>query len=142
MCGDGMKSDPLVNQDDCWLWAGPINSQYGLLFRDGEYYLAHRLMYEAVKGPIPVGLEIDHLCRVKICVNPDHLEAVTHAVNMQRIGSYGKHSHCKRGHELIPENLYYERITMPDGFKKVLRHCKTCKLMMSKLRYERMKGSI
>lgn len=72
-----------VNKTEtCWLWtAGRHRDGYGQTSRGKK---AHRVAYEFVKGPIPEGLEIDHLCRVRLCVNPDHLEAVTHKVNMQR----------------------------------------------------------
>ncbi len=81
---------------DCWLWTGTIlkssvqsRNGYGLFHprqREGSPNLvyAHRYAYEAIKGPIPAGLQIDHLCRVHNCVNPDHLEAVTQLENMRR----------------------------------------------------------
>lgn len=72
--------------------------------------LGHRYIYEIFKGEIPKGLVIDHLCRVRSCVNPDHLEVVTNEENMRR--GYGvpainkRKTHCKRGHEFTPENTY------------------------------------
>ena len=72
---------------DCWLWTGYITPLgYGTLTvrRLGRGFKAHRLVYELLVGPIPVGLELDHLCRNTRCVNPDHLEPVTHAENMRR----------------------------------------------------------
>ncbi len=60
------------------------------------------------KGPIPEGLELDHLCRVRHCVNPDHLEAVTHRENIRR-GLGGPRSHCINGHEFTPENTSLKR---------------------------------
>ncbi len=82
----------------CWFWTGaklsnlrPVklkrskpNGFYGHLKFDGKYVLAHRVIYEAFNGPIPRGLEIDHLCSQSLCVNVCHLEAVTHAENMRR----------------------------------------------------------
>ena len=68
-----------------WLWGGTtINSGYGMINRDGKKWLAHRVAYELEKGPIPSGLVIDHLCRVRLCVNPAHLEAVPQSVNVRR----------------------------------------------------------
>jgi hypothetical protein len=71
----------------CWLWTGGTsNAGYGHFHptkRQGKG--AHRVAYELVRGPIPEGLELDHLCRVVTCVNPDHLEPVTHAENMRRM---------------------------------------------------------
>jgi hypothetical protein len=88
--------------DGCWLWFGATQQQgYGLwtfyppAHPKKKLQVAHRVMWELVRGPIPAGLELDHLCRQKSCVNPDHLEPVTHAVNLQRCKT-----HCKNGHDL------------------------------------------
>lgn len=67
--------------DGCWLWTGSINQHgYG---RDGKR-LAHRVVWEALRGPVANGLELDHLCKARRCVNPEHIEAVTHAENLHR----------------------------------------------------------
>lgn len=72
-------------QTGCWVWQRFKDSQgYGWIKRGGKRHPAHRLMYEQVHGPVPDGLEIDHLCRNESCVNPEHLEAVTHTQNMRR----------------------------------------------------------
>lgn len=69
----------------CWRWtAGHTPLGYGLFRLGGRMVYAHRWAYEKFRGPIPNGLELDHLCRLPACVNPAHLEAVTHAVNMGR----------------------------------------------------------
>src|SRR5690606_13797613 len=63
---------------DCWEWTGALNSRgYGCVGIDSKRYLTHRVAYEALVGPIPEGLTIDHLCRNKVCCNPAHLEPVT-----------------------------------------------------------------
>jgi len=84
---------------DCWLWPGARNNNrinrhaYGVVsIPTGEgkkvrTFYVHRLLYQHHVGPIPEGLEVDHLCNIKICVNPDHMELVTHAENMRRISS-------------------------------------------------------
>lgn len=69
----------------CWLWQRAKNAcGYGIMASDGRTSLAHRVYYSRLNGPIPVALEIDHLCRVRHCVNPAHMEPVDHAVNVQR----------------------------------------------------------
>ena len=73
----------------CWIWTGAsVNSRgprYGTYrLSNGKAKKAHRMIYESLKGLIPVGLELDHLCRNTLCVNPEHLEPVTHKVNVQR----------------------------------------------------------
>ena len=69
----------------CVIWtASAQSSGYGAFSLDGKVYLAHRLAYTAARGPIPGGWHIDHLCRVKLCVNPDHLEPVTALENNVR----------------------------------------------------------
>ncbi len=90
----------------CWLWMGRGHSQgYGRL---GESF-AHRLSYETFKGPIPEGLQIDHLCRVRLCVNPAHLEAVEWHENWRRGEStsakQSRQQECVRGHSLTGTNL-------------------------------------
>jgi hypothetical protein len=71
----------------CWLWQRAKTNGYGVVTVAGRQYLAHRVVYERHKGAIPEGLELDHTCPAgpnKACVNPDHLDPVTHAVNLQR----------------------------------------------------------
>lgn len=107
----------------CWNWRGTI-TQYGYAqFRAGsESYRAHRLSYLWAKGIIPKGLVLDHLCRNRNCVNPEHLEAVTIKVNILRgVGFAAKNSkktHCPEGHEYTPDNVYLD--------KTKRRHCKIC----------------
>jgi len=104
--------------DGCWTWTATVNSRgYGQWAVNGVSKSAHRLTYEAIVGPIPDGLTIDHLCRNKRCVNPAHMEPVTAAENNRRKPSSTK-THCVRGHELSGDNL---RI---NGLGR--RSCRTC----------------
>ena len=94
----------------CWLWAGPCYSNgYGDLRKNKWHMLAHRWSYEHFIGPIPEGLDLDHLCRVRSCVNPAHLEPVTRRINLLRGDTiparFAARTHCLNGHELIPENF-------------------------------------
>ncbi len=75
-----------VLENECWEWLGGCNNKYGYgIFWTGKRkQVAHRYLYELIKGEVPAELELDHLCRNPKCVNPDHLEAVTHQVNCQR----------------------------------------------------------
>jgi hypothetical protein len=73
----------------CWLWLGSLRSGYGRFSLNGKTCEAHRVSYEHLVGPIPQGMMIDHLCRTRCCINPDHLEPVTNAENIRR-GQAGK----------------------------------------------------
>jgi hypothetical protein len=111
-----------ITESGCWLWTGVERNGkgYGRFFFDGKNRLAHRWSYEHFKGPIPKGLELDHLCRVRGCVNPDHLEAVTHKENVLR-GNVAKSSPtCRQGHLKEGRNLY----TVPST---KARRCRTCR---------------
>lgn len=112
----------LIGEGGCWEWVGAKNDKgYGQIRIAGKWRYAHRVMYERTKGAIPEGRRwvIDHLCRNKSCVNPDHLEAVVQQENIAR-GLKGRLcTHCPRGHEYTPENTYRFRGT---GTKK----CREC----------------
>lgn len=105
----------------CWFWMGYVAPDgYGKAKLSRRSWFAHRLAYEAYRGPIPDGMVIDHLCRVRCCVNADHLEAVTRQENERR-GLHGVFSkHCKRGHP------WDEKQMARVGTGK-WRWCKTCK---------------
>jgi hypothetical protein len=82
----------------CWLWLGRLNSVgYGRVSRNGRLQHAHRFVYELVKGPIPPGLEIDHICRNRACVNPDHLRLATSKQNRENQSIVGRGASGIRG---------------------------------------------
>jgi len=93
----------VITASGCWLWIGKLRNGYAQFFVDGKYVQAMRWAYEQTHGQLPPGLEPDHLCRKRSCVNPDHGEAVTRRVNLQRGDTIpARHSaktHCPRGHE-------------------------------------------
>lgn len=108
--------------DACWLWRGHTTpGDYGRFWTGGRHIVAHRWAYEQVVGPIPSGLFLDHLCRTRLCVRPDHLEPVTHQENMRR-GMRAQQTHCIHGHPLTPENTY--RVKSRPGS----RPCRTCNI--------------
>ena len=107
----------------CWLWTASLDRKgYARFYVDGNDVPVHRFAYELKNGPIPNGLELDHLCRVHNCVNPDHLEAVTHQVNVLRgetlNAENAKKTHCSRGHPYDMFNTY----PLPNGG----RDCRKC----------------
>lgn len=107
----------------CWEWtAYCMPNGYGKVRIDTIGLLAHRAMYEASGLEIPLGLELDHTCRVRHCINPEHLEPVTHLENMRRGNSPSsaqrEQTHCRQGHPLSGENLYVH-----DGH----RSCRMCR---------------
>ena len=90
----------------CWIWLGAmVPGGYGWFWDGKKHRRVHRYSYEHYRGSIPVGLTIDHLCRVRCCVNPWHLESVTHRENVLRgntvAAENAKKTHCRNGHELI-----------------------------------------
>ena len=127
-----MAAEPFDNKiiqfGACLLWIRGLNRPGGY----GRHYdpitkkssLAHVWNWTRINGPVPIGMELDHLCRNTRCVNVDHLEPVTHRENMMRGNSIqtfnAKKTHCIRGHEFTPENTYSSPGT-------TWRACRICK---------------
>lgn len=120
--------------DSCWNWLGGKTAGYGRIKIKNKCVYAHRFSYSLLKGKLDPNLTIDHLCRNRACVNPDHLEQVTMKINVLRgIGASAinaKKTHCKKGHEYTKENTYV--------YENNWRMCKTC----TKLYYKENRNKI
>lgn len=121
-----------VSESGCWEWtAGTDTHGYAQPCIEGRYQLLHRWTYATLVGPIPKGLELDHICRVRHCVNPAHLEPVTHRQNVLRgegvAAIAARTTHCPEGHEYAGGNL----IVYSDG----KRRCRECRNTQARARY-------
>jgi len=119
-----IKRDP---ETGCWLWTGPIpvgSKGYARLRVDGKRWLAHRFSYHIHVGPIPHGMTIDHLCRVRHCINPRHMEPVSTRTNVLRgVGTSAvnaRKTHCVHGHPFDEENTKWVK------HRPGRRECRTC----------------
>lgn len=116
----------------CWEWKGALNKGYGVLSVKNKLKQAHRISYEAFVGEIPNGLVLDHLCKNTRCVNPEHLEPVTQALNVARGDSgryWSKKTHCPQGHEYSNENTYVSKMGR--------RSCRNCHNQRRTLAFKR-----
>ena len=122
----------------CWEWSasGHVTKHGKFIRHNGDPLMAHRVSYTLLIGPIPDGLELDHLCRNPKCVNPDHLEPVTHRENCRRgfgpSGINARKTHCPHGHEYTPENIWTDVAGS--------RHCRTCWVIKSEKRKKHASG--
>ena len=127
------ETDPVLG---CWIWQGkPMSNGYGVICVEGKVSLAHRTSYEVLKGSIPRGLQIDHICRVRMCVNPDHLRCVTITENVLcgegLTAQNSRKTHCSEGHLFSPENtgIYVRKNGRP---KRYCRQCENARTRRSR----------
>lgn len=131
---ENIMADP---NSGCWLWTAGLNrGGYGVIRVNGMgrgMSYAHRISYEAHKGSIPDGAQLDHLCRTRSCVNPNHLEPVTARENIirgegpallkaRRNAAFGEKTHCPYGHEYTESNSRVR--TDVNGWRH--RSCRAC----------------
>lgn len=122
---------PFINEHRCWVWKASANDKGYAIFWNGQRMIgAYRHAYITLVASIGSGLEPDHLCRNRRCVNPSHLEIVTHYENVLR----SRPSHCVRGHPLVEEN--YIR------FSNGKQRCRLCKVIESRAYVERRKADL
>lgn len=138
---DRIKNSIETDPHGCWIWqlrCMPTEG-YGLIAVNSHPRMAHRVSYETFVGPIPEGLQLDHLCRVRACVNPEHLEPVTARENVLRspiaqAALNAAKTHCPWEHEYTPENTY---LYGPHGRWRL---CKACARSRSRKAYAARKG--
>jgi hypothetical protein len=124
----------------CWVWTGTLHKcGYGVLVVTRKAVLAHVFAFRMLIGAVPPGLQIDHLCRNRRCVNPAHMEAVTQAENIRRgIGPsaiFARATHCIAGHEFIQANTY--RVKTARGNNA--RRCRACHARRSREAQQRQR---
>lgn len=125
-----LRAKSTTNEKGCWLIHTSLDKDgYHVASYRGKAVRAHNKIFIILKGEIPEGMVIDHLCRNRNCCNPEHLEAVPPKENIQRGKSHnGEKTHCVHGHAFTPENTYKDA--------RGHRHCNTCRYNVNKKRGE------
>lgn len=137
-----IRSKIAVRPSGCWEWSGALTRGYGRVRFNGRSALAHRVIYELLAGHVAADLDLDHLCRNTICVNPDHLEPVTHRENIRR-GRWNagaaqaqlSRTACANGHPYTAETLY-----IPPASSRRQRQCRICR-REAKRRYNQRRAA-
>ena len=126
-------ADYIEDANGCWIWQRAKSGKppRGYMWVGGKYVLAYRVLWERENGPVPEGMELDHLCRTPLCVNPAHLEAVSHRENVLRGTSpaalAAKRDACVHGHAFTEANTFTTR----NGERK----CRTCRRIRMRKSY-------
>jgi hypothetical protein len=132
-----LRRNSRADDKGCWVWTGGLSHNgYGQIFIDHKSRRAHRVSYELARGAVPPGLQLDHLCRNRACINPAHLEPVTQRENIRRglgpqiAGSrWRSKTKCPHGHAYEGENL----IVTAAGHRK----CRACQKVANAARYKK-----
>lgn len=131
-----------IDANGCWIWTASLNkSGYGIIWQDRKMSLVHRVSLELAGRPVPEGLVTDHLCRVRRCFNPEHLEAVTRRENTMRspialAAMHAAKTECVHGHPFSAENTY----AWTDAKGRTRRRCRTCSAACIQRRLARLSG--
>lgn len=122
--------------DECWPWFRSLStSGYGQFFFNKRLHTAHRVTWELANGPVPEGLQLDHLCRNRRCCNPSHLEPVTGLENIRRSPlCNGSRTHCPQGHPYDADNVMINSVSKS-------RMCRTCNYADSNARKRRRRAA-
>lgn len=139
---ESLKELTVVNKCGCWVWQGTKRSNgYGVTVYRGKQTTTHRAMYQIV-NEVLLGqdVEVDHTCNTRDCINPEHLEVVTHQENMFR--GKTRRKTCRNGHEWNEMNTYVTQVKRKQGGMREQRYCRLCRCQHQKDLRKRKKGGI